>query len=63
MKYCKWLNNLLKGELPSGVALRLPTEAEWEKAARGSRDRRVYPWGDEWQENRCHLGGNQTTTL
>jgi formylglycine-generating enzyme required for sulfatase activity len=39
--FCKWLAQA------SGRPIRLPTEAEWEKAARGGLERARYPWGNE----------------
>ncbi len=40
VKYCEWLS------LSTGLRYRLPTEAEWERAARGGVEHRLYPWGD-----------------
>jgi len=38
--YCAWLSGA------TGRIARLPTEAEWEKAARGGLEGKRYPWGD-----------------
>jgi formylglycine-generating enzyme required for sulfatase activity len=57
--FCKWLSQ------ETGQPFRLPTEAEWEKAARGT-DGRIYPWDNQWDAKRCNTsesGVGQTTPV
>ena len=46
VRYCEWLS------AREGRYFRLPSEAEWERAARGGREGALFPWGDASPESR-----------
>lgn len=54
--FCNWLNAQV-GAMHASPAYKitLPTDQQWQRAAQGD-DSRTYPWGDEWDCNRCNNG-------
>lgn len=63
LAFCEWLNQIKEVNLPDGYKFRLPTEAEWEKAARGEYGNE-WPWGNEFDASKCNSseGGKGGTT-
>jgi formylglycine-generating enzyme required for sulfatase activity/cellulose biosynthesis protein BcsQ len=77
LAYCDWLTERLKTTastpqellslLTAGWTITLPSEVEWEAAARGT-DGRLYPWGNEFDSSNCNgyetgLGTTSTVGL
>jgi gamma-glutamyl hercynylcysteine S-oxide synthase len=70
--YCAWLTQRWRNEQQIGAdeIVRLPTEVEWEWAARGvqpdNADAAVYPWGVDWSDDRANAepaGFNDTVPV
>jgi formylglycine-generating enzyme required for sulfatase activity len=53
--YCEWLS------AQTGRPYRLPTEAEWERAARGGLEQKPFPWGDEPLESLANYASRWKT--
>lgn len=50
--FCRWLSHIV------GLKIRLPNEAQWQRAAQGDDDRQ-FPWGNRFDQNRCNSKENK----
>ncbi len=55
--YAAWLSK------KDNAQYRIPTEIEWEYAARNGSANNLYPWGDKWEENRAVLNSTSPKTV
>ena len=55
--YCNWLTDELRSSNQIGLneVISVPTEFEWERAARDCNETAEYPWGNDWDAGRGHV--------
>jgi formylglycine-generating enzyme required for sulfatase activity len=63
--FCNWLTECAR-DGKGDASFRLPSEAEWEYAARGAESARNFPWGDKFERGRANtaeMGFGRTTSV
>lgn len=58
LAFCHWLTETSDAALRLSCEIALPTEQQWQRAAQGD-DMRMFPWGNEFDQNKCNTSESQ----